>query len=74
MAATKSKRRFELVDGKSDKFWEIEVQENSVTVQFGRNGTTGQSSVKDFDDAAKAEKHVEKMIAEKLGKGYVEVG
>jgi hypothetical protein len=30
--------------------------------------------VKDFADGAKAVKHVEKLIGEKLGKGYTEVG
>jgi DNA ligase-1 len=73
VAATKTKRRFECVQGSSDKFWSVDLQGSSVTVRFGRNGTQGQSSVKNFGDAAKAEKHVEKMIGEKLGKGYVEV-
>ena len=74
VAATKTKRRFECVAGTSDKFWEIDVQGSSVTVRFGRNGTTGQSSVKQFAHVVKAEKHAEMMIAEKLRKGYREVG
>jgi len=73
LAATKTKRRFEFVQGTSDKFWEIDLQGSSVTVRFGRNGTHGQSSVKNFADADKAQKHAEKTIQEKLGKGYVEV-
>jgi predicted DNA-binding WGR domain protein len=73
VAATKTRRRFEFVQGTSDKFWEIDVQESSVTVRFGRNGTHGQASIKKFADTAKAENHAEKMIAEKLGKGYFEV-
>ncbi|MBI3866049.1 MAG: DNA ligase [Planctomycetia bacterium] len=73
VAAVKAKRRFEFVGGNSDKFWEMELEGSSVTVRFGRNGTSGQASVKHFADAAKAEKHAEKMIGEKLGKGYVEV-
>ena len=72
MAAIKTKRRFVCLQGSSDKFWEIEVQGSSVTVRFGRNGTHGQSSVKHFTEASKAEKHSEKMISEKLGKGYRE--
>jgi DNA ligase-1 len=74
VASTKTKRRFEFVNGASDKFWEIEVQGSAVTVRFGRNGTTGQSSIKNFKDSDSAQKHAEKMIGEKLGKGYVEVG
>lgn len=73
MTATKTKRRFECVQGSSDKFWEIDVRGSSVTVRFGRNGTHGQSTVKHFAEAAKAEKHSAQMISAKLGKGYVEV-
>jgi DNA ligase-1 len=72
VAAVKTKRRFEYVEGSSDKFWEIEIDGSSVTVRFGRNGTTGQSSVKNFADVAKAAKHAGKMIDEKLKKGYTE--
>jgi DNA ligase-1 len=74
VAATKTKRRFECVQGSSDKFWEVDLQGSSVSVRFGRNGTQGQASVKNFADAAKAAKHADKMIGEKLKKGYVEVG
>ena len=68
-----TKRRFEFVGGTSDKFWELSVQGKEVLVRFGRNGTTGQASTKSFADAGAAQKHAEKLIAEKLGKGYVEV-
>ena len=75
MAATKTKRRrFECTAGTSDKFSEVDVQRGAVTVRFGRNGTAGQSRVKNFVDAATAEKHAEKLIAEKLKKGYRAVG
>jgi DNA ligase-1 len=69
---TVSKRRFEFVGGGSDKFWEISVSGKDVTVRFGRNGTNGQSSVKTLSDSAAAEKHAEKLINEKLGKGYTQ--
>jgi predicted DNA-binding WGR domain protein len=62
-------RHFEFNDDKSSKFWEITQAGESVTVRFGKNGTTGQSQDKTFADAAAAGKH-----AEKLGKGYVEQG
>jgi DNA ligase-1 len=73
MATTASKRRFEFVEGSSDKFWEIAVSDKEVTVRYGRNGTNGQSSAKSFADAAAAAKHADKLIAEKTAKGYVEV-
>jgi len=68
-----SKRRFEFVDGKSFKFWEITVNDCRVTVTFGRIGTTGQSQVKTFHDAQEASRHATKVIAAKVKKGYAEV-
>jgi predicted DNA-binding WGR domain protein/3-methyladenine DNA glycosylase AlkC len=67
-------RRFEFNDGKSSKYWEIEVDGEQFTVRYGKIGTAGQSQVKDFADAAAASKAADKLIAEKTGKGYQEVG
>lgn len=67
-------RHFELKDDKSSKFWEITQSSNTVTVRYGKTGTNGQSQEKAFADAAAAGTHVEKLIVEKLGKGYVEQG
>lgn len=72
-SATKT-RRFEYVEGRSDKFWSVTVQGCEVHIQFGRNGTHGQSVVKSFTDTASAIKHAEKLIQEKKAKGYLEVG
>lgn len=44
-----------------------------TVVQFGRIGTAGQASTKTFPDEAAAAKFAEKMIREKLAKGYQEV-
>ena len=65
-------RRFEFVGGSSAKFWEVSVNGNDVTVRYGRIGTSGQEQTKSFADAEKAQKHANKLIAEKTGKGYVE--
>jgi DNA ligase 1 len=65
-------RHFELVEGKSSKFWEISVADCDVTVRFGRIGTQGQTQVKSFTAAAAAARHTEKLIDEKTKKGYVE--
>ena len=73
MPSTSSKRRFEYVSGSSDKFWEIQVKGKEVLVHFGRNGTNGQSSTKSFADEVAAQQHTDKLIAEKTGKGYVEI-
>ncbi|MFD7256666.1 WGR and DUF4132 domain-containing protein [Streptomyces sp. NPDC059874] len=67
-------RRWEYVDGGSAKFWEAEAEGTSVTVRFGRTGTTGQTRVKEFGSAADAQSHLVKSIAEKERKGYAEIG
>jgi predicted DNA-binding WGR domain protein len=67
------KRRFELVEGDSAKFWEIRISGLDVTVTFGRLGTNGQTQTKSFPDAEAAAKHASKLIGEKTKKGYQEV-
>ena len=66
-------RRFEFSDGKSNKFWEIEVEGERTTTRHGRIGTAGRSTTKTFFSAAAAKKKAESQIASKLKKGYVEV-
>jgi len=73
MPKSTNTRRFEFVEGSSDKFWEVAVNGNEVVVRFGRNGTSGQTETKTFPDAATANQHAEKKIAEKVKKGYAEV-
>ena len=69
-----STRTFEFKDDKSSKFWEINQTGSTVTVRYGKTGTNGQSQEKVFDDASAASRHVAKLITEKTGKGYLEVG
>jgi predicted DNA-binding WGR domain protein len=66
-------RRFEFISGRSCKFYTLNMVCGSVTVTYGRIGTEGKSLTKSFPDPAAARKHVERLIAEKTGKGYVEV-
>ena len=67
-------RRFEFVEGSSNKFWEIDVADVALTVRYGRIGTAGQTQTKSFASAAKAQAEHDKLVREKTGKGYVEVG
>ena len=67
-----NKKRFEFVDGKSAKFWEISVSGCDATVCFGRIGTAGQTQTKTLADPAAAQAHADKLIAEKTKKGYVQ--
>ncbi|MCI0702460.1 MAG: WGR and DUF4132 domain-containing protein [Planctomycetia bacterium] len=67
-----SRREFQFSEGKSHKFWTIELSGKSHTVNFGKIGTTGQTQTKDFTSEDEAKKSYEKLIAEKVKKGYVE--
>ena len=66
-------RRFELIGGGSKKFWEIGQSGPSINVRFGRIGTTGQEQTKSFPDASAAAREVNRLIAEKIKKGYTEI-
>ena len=67
-------RRFKFSDSTSNKCWEVEVKGKPLNVTFGKIGTKGQSKPKDFATPEKAKAEMEKLIKEKTGKGYVEVG
>ena len=62
--------RYEFVDGASKKFWEIALEGTSFTTTYGRIGTDGQMSMKEWDDEDKAKKEYDKLVAEKTKKGY----
>lgn len=67
-------RRFELVEGTSSKFWEVEQDASDLNIRWGRIGTQGQSQTKSFADEAKAAAALTKLVNEKTGKGYTESG
>src|ERR1041384_8850743 len=66
------KRELVYMDAKSSKFWNIELNGSSFNVTYGRIGTEGQTQTKSFDSEEKASKEAERLIKEKLGKGYVD--
>ena len=66
--------RYEFVKGSSSKFWEIELSGKSFTTIYGKIGTEGKSTTKDFADAAAAKKKYESVIKSKVKKGYALVG
>ena len=69
-----SMRRFEFVEGSSNKFWEVAASGNTLTVRFGRVVSKSQEKSKTFATPELAQKELDKLIAEKLGRGYKEVG
>jgi uncharacterized protein (TIGR02996 family) len=66
--------RYEFSEGDSSKFWEIKLEGKAFTTTWGRIGAAGQSKTKTFGSDAQARKEYEKLIAEKVNKGYVEAG
>jgi predicted DNA-binding WGR domain protein len=73
-AAVPRRREFQLVEGSSKKFWAIQLAGKAFEVTFGRIGTAGQTQRKEFASAGEALKANDKLIAEKVAKGYAEVG
>ncbi len=65
-------RRLQFIGGSSAKFYEVAIEGNVVTTCFGRLGTAGQRQSKSFPDKLAAAKHAEKLIQQKLSKGYAE--
>ncbi|UOG40995.1 DUF4132 domain-containing protein [Leptospira noguchii] len=61
-------------DGSSNKFWNIEAEGNSFTVTYGKIGTSGQTQTKTFDTEDKCQKEAQKLLSEKLKKGYQSSG
>ena len=65
-------RTFQYSDAKSHKFWNIDVSGSSFVVTFGKVGASGQTQTKSFASAGQAQAEADKLIREKLKKGYVE--
>ncbi|HEY4252529.1 MAG TPA: DUF4132 domain-containing protein [Roseomonas sp.] len=66
--------RYELIEGKSSKFWEVAVEGTTLTVRYGRIGTQGQTKDKVFQSVAAAIGEKDKLVKEKTGKGYALTG
>ncbi|HEU0030176.1 MAG TPA: WGR domain-containing protein [Kofleriaceae bacterium] len=73
-SGTPGAKYYEFVEGSSSKFWEIVVDGNSVKTRYGKIGSGGQQTVKDFGSRADAMKEHDRLVAEKTRKGYVAKG
>ncbi|MEM9074831.1 MAG: DNA ligase, partial [Myxococcota bacterium] len=65
-------RYFEFVGGVSAKFWEITIQGTEHTVRYGRIGANGAKKTKSFADETSMQASADKLIQQKVDKGYVE--
>jgi len=68
-----AKRRFEYIDVKSSKFWEINTSAKKLIICYGKIGADGLKTLKELATPADAKAKAEKLILEKTKKGYVEV-
>ena len=66
-------RSLEFTEGTSNKFWTLELRGNVHHVHFGRKGTAGQTQTKEFGSNEAARKAFDKLVSEKLAKGYREL-
>jgi len=66
-------RRFEVVQGRSAKFWEIAVEGAFVELRWGRIGAKGQSKTKSFESPKDAANEAEQLVVKKVREGYREV-
>ena len=57
-------------DSKTEKFWQIQVDGAAHTVLYGKIGAKGRSSSKDFASKEEALESAEKLVQQKIKKGY----
>jgi len=65
-------RHFEFVGGTSSKFWEVWVTGAQMFTRYGRIGSKGATTVKDYASEDAARLAAAKMVTEKTAKGYFE--
>lgn len=66
-------RRYEYIGGTSKKFWEIRIDGTRYVARWGRIGTDGSVTIKNFGSTDEAQREADKMVASKLAKGYRKV-
>lgn len=66
--------RYEFSEGSSNKFWDIKLAGKSFTTTFGKLGANGQTTIKTYGSDAEAKQQYQKIIAEKVKKGYKPAG
>ncbi|WP_341282801.1 WGR domain-containing protein [Paenibacillus sp. FSL H8-0537] len=64
------KQSFTFHDEKSSKFWWIDYSDCDFVVNYGKTGVVGKYEIKEFDSEEECIKQAEKLIKQKLKKGY----
>jgi superfamily I DNA and/or RNA helicase/predicted DNA-binding WGR domain protein len=63
-------KRLTVEEGGSNKFWEVAIDGQKVVIRYGRIGTKGQTIIKSFITAEQATTEMDRLVQEKLRKGY----
>lgn len=61
-------------EGGSNKFWRARVEGGTLTINYGRIGSDGQTKVKELDSADACLAEMEKVASSKRKKGYSDDG
>nr|WP_062331658.1 DUF4132 domain-containing protein [Herbidospora sakaeratensis] len=69
-----TERKLTHVSGDSAKFWHVTQDATDLVIRYGRLDADGRTQVKSFTSEAAATAALEKLVAEKLRKGYTEDG
>lgn len=67
------KRKFVYQSETSNKYWNISIEAHLQIINFGKLGTKGRETVKDFGNRENCLHHSNKLIQQKLKKGYTEI-
>jgi predicted DNA-binding WGR domain protein len=59
-------------DETSHKFWEITLRGKCHSVRYGRIGAAGQEMARSFTESQQAQADAERLIRQKIAKGYQE--
>ncbi|WP_230970090.1 AAA domain-containing protein [Nitrogeniibacter aestuarii] len=65
-------RKLVCEQGSARKFWHVRVTGTDLSVSYGRIGTSGRTLLKAFDTHERARREMDKLVAEKLRKDYVD--
>jgi predicted DNA-binding WGR domain protein len=67
------KRKLINQDKLSNKFWEVEILGNIQKISFGKIGSAGRETEKEFSSESECIKETNSLIAQKIKKGYIEI-
>ncbi len=68
-----SVRRFEFIQGNQARFWEVARRGSTITTRSGKIGGSAEPRTKQLDDYMAAEREFDRLIRDRLRRGFVEV-